>query len=101
MTDNRKLGVTFGDLSDDLESESYPVSTADLLAAYGERELIHANGSVTLAELLEPIGEESYRSAAGVEQAVLNMISGGAEGRRGYTDRGIAHEEIDFQQESF
>lgn len=101
MTDNRRSGVTFGALQDDLEVEDYPLSTEELLERYGAREMAHANGSVTLREVIEPMGEESYRSANEVQQAVLNMIGEGAEGRKEYTDREPNARGANFEQQSF
>ena len=101
MSDNRDVGVTFGDLQDDLEAEEYPLSADELLDRYGDREVQHASGSVTLRELLDGNSEERYESADEVHQAVLNMVGEGAEGRKDYTDREPNARGEDFEQQSF
>lgn len=101
MSDNRDVGVTFGDLQDDLEAEEYPISAADILERYGDRTVEHAGGSATLGELLDGSSEETYESAAEVHQAVLNMVGEGAEGRKDYTDREPNARGEDFEQQSF
>lgn len=95
------MGIEFGDLQDDLESIEYPTSTDDLLERYGDRRLEHANGSVTLRDLLGEGPEETYGSADEVHQAVLNMAGDYAEGRKDYTDREPNATGEDFEQQSF
>jgi hypothetical protein len=101
MSDNRDVGVTFGDLQDDLESGAYPLSAETLLDRYGDREVEHTGGAATLRELLDGSSEESYESADEVHQAVLNMVGEEAEGRQGYTDREPNARGEDFEQQSF
>ena len=101
MGDNRDVGIEFGDLQGDLESERYPMSDGDLLDRYGDRRLEHAGGAVTLRELLGAGSEDTYASADEVHQAVLNMVGDGAEGRKGYTDREVNARGEDFEQQSF
>jgi hypothetical protein len=101
VTDDRQSGVSFGDLKDDLETEDYPLSNEDLRDHYGDRELTHANGSVTVWELVEPIDEATYDSADEVQQELLNMVGEGAVGRKEYTDRGVQTQGEDYEEESF
>lgn len=101
MGDNRDVGIEFGDLTGDLEAESYPLSAEDLLDRYGDRRLEHANGTVTLQELLEESPRDAYESADDVHQAVLNMVGEYAEGRLDYTDREPNARGEDFEQQSF
>ncbi|WP_435346357.1 DUF5789 family protein [Haloarchaeobius sp. HRN-SO-5] len=100
MTDEREQGVDFGDVQDELESETYPLSTDELVEKYGDRELSHANGTVTLGEVVEPL-DEDYRSYDEVKRAVLTMVGEEAEGRTGYTDRGQNATAEDYDQHSF
>ena len=88
MSDDRDMGIDFGGLTEDLESEEYPLSKTDLLETYGDRELEHANGTVTVEELLGPLGRDEFDGPDAVHQAVLNMVGQEAEGRPGYSDRG-------------
>ena len=101
MTDDRQSGVTFGDLTDDIETETYPLSNEDLLDQYGDREVTHANGSVTVRELVEPMEEVTYESADEVQQELLNMVGEGAVGRKEYSDRGVQTQGEDYEEESF
>ena len=88
--DSRELGVEFGDLADDLETLSYPVSKADLVDELGEREVGLPDGSTTLGDALAPMGERTYHGSDEVRQAVLDAVGDEAVGREGYSDRGSA-----------
>jgi len=97
VTDDRKLGLDFGDLRSDLESETYPLSKEELLDSYGDREIGTENGSQTFRDILEPVDQDTYESADAVEQTVLTMVDESAEGRVGYSDRGIGENDSDQQ----
>lgn len=101
MGHNRDMGIEFGDLHDDLEAAAYPLTAEELLARYGEQRVEHANGSVSLRELLGESSEGVYGSADEVRQAVLNMVGDGAEGRKAYTDREQNATGWGYEQESF
>ena len=102
MTDDRDRGVEFGGLNEDLESESYPLGKAELLDRYGDRELEHAGGTVTVREVLVEEGDRQFRSADEVHEVLLEMVGAGAVGRRGYSDRGAGTaERADDEAESF
>lgn len=101
MEDNRDRGVEFGDLTDDLESEEYPFGKETLLERYGDRELEHANGSVTVREVLPEEGDREFQSADEVHETLLNMVGAEAVGREGYSDRGDPVEEASEDDESF
>lgn len=101
MTEDRESGVDFGSITDDLSDESYPVSNDDLLAQYGDRELEHANGTVTVRELLEPLEDQMYESPDAIENALLNMVGDEAVGRTNYSDRGDDEAGAEHEQESF
>ena len=68
MTEDRHSGVEFGDLMSDLEDVEYPCSADDVIEQFGDREVTHANGSETVRELLEPVGDATYDSADGVRR---------------------------------
>lgn len=102
MGDNRDRGIEFGDLTDDLESETYPLSKADLLERYGDRELEHASGAVRLEELLAGEGDREFEDADAVHETILNMVGSAAVGREEYSDRGAGTAEQDgVEDESF
>lgn len=102
MSDNRDRGIEFGDLTDDLEGESYPLSKAELLERYGDRDLEHSGGSVTLRELLVEEGDREFETADDVHETILNMVGSEAIGREGYSDRGAGTaEQNGDEDESF
>lgn len=84
----RRQGVTFGSLADDLESASYPLAEETVLDRYGDRDLAFADGETTVWEVLEPLGVSRFDTPGGLERAIVSMIEGDAVGREGYTDRG-------------
>lgn len=90
MTDNRDMGIQFGDLTEDLEAEEYPLSREELLEKYGDRELEHASGSTTLRDVLTGEGQDTYEGQDEVHQVILNMVGTEAVGRDRYSDRGGA-----------
>lgn len=90
MSDTREMGIEFGDLADDLEAESYPLTKAELLDRYGGRRLGEADGSTTLRDVLDATGDRTFRDAEEVRQSVMNMIGDDAVGRSNYTDRGAS-----------
>lgn len=88
MSENRDMGIEFGDLDEDLANEDFPLTKEELLDRYGDRELEHASGTVTVEEVVGPLGREEFDGRDAVHQAILNMIGDDAEGRPGYSDRG-------------
>lgn len=100
-TDEREMGVDFGDLRGDLEDEEYPLSQGALLDRYGDRELEISSGTRTVREVLSDLGERDYESVDDVRQAVLNMVGEEAVGREGYSDRGGDGQGRESDQESF
>lgn len=103
MSDNRDRGIEFGDLAEDLADETYPVTKAELLERYGQRELAHASGTVELGEVLPEEGEREYGDVDDVRDSVLNMIGEDAVGREAYSDRGVgtAEQNEEGDEESF
>jgi hypothetical protein len=95
MTTDRDVGLDFGDLDDDLESESFPLSKDELLDRYGDREIGLESGTRTLDELLGPVGKETFDGQDDVHQTVLTMVDEAAEGRTEYSDRGTSTENTD------
>lgn len=90
MSDNRDMGIEFGDLDEDLENEEYPITKDELLEKYGDRELEHAGGESTVEEVVGPIGREEFDGHDEIHQEILNMVGSDAEGRKRYSDRGGA-----------
>lgn len=86
--DERKQGVEFGSLDEELENESYPISNEELREQYGDREIELQDGSQSLGEVLEPLGETTFDSADAVVQAVIGTVGDEAIGRKNESDRG-------------
>lgn len=93
--ESREHGVEFGALADDLEHEKYPIDTAELLDAYGDRKIDLEDGSETVREVLDPLGNTTFDSPDEVMQGVVGMVSDQAIGRKNYTDRGGVTSEDD------
>ena len=98
--DDRELGLEFGDLNDDLESESYPIGKEALLEEYGDRKVGYSDGEESLRSLLEPLNIDEFESPSDVRSWVNNMVGDEAEGRKGYSDRGTG-EQAEETDESF
>ena len=86
--DSREMGVEFGELTEDLEDEEFPVGKGALLDDYGDREITMEDDSTTLAELIEPLGVSEFEDPQAVQRSVVTMIGEEAVGRKGYSDRG-------------
>lgn len=96
----REHGIEFGDLAEDLEEESYPMSHETLLDRYGDRELDLIDDQVTVRETLSSDTEQEYEDKEGVQQAILNMVGDEAVGREHYSDRGGNAEDDDDSAET-
>jgi len=99
-SDSRELGVEFGVLADELDDHEYPTSVDTLVEEYGDHELELPNGEESFSEVLAPYTDEpdqQFNDAGEVRQAVLNMVSEGAVGEAGYSDRGVDSEGDDTQ----
>ena len=100
MSDNRDMGIDFGELENDLEDEEYPISKDELLEKYGDRELEHSSGETTVEEVIRPLGRDEFEGQDEVHQSILNMVGDDAEGRQNYSDRGgaVAGENRDTEE---
>jgi hypothetical protein len=96
----RESGIEFGDLANDLEEESYPLSHETLLSRYGDRELGLIDDQVAVREILSEDTEQEYEDKEGVQQAILNMVGDEAVGREHYSDRGGNAEDDDDSAET-
>ena len=87
--DQREMGVDLGPLAEELKAHDYPTTNETLVEEFGDRELVLADGSETLREVLgETPDDETYDSAEEVRQMIFNMVGAEAVGREGYSDRG-------------
>ncbi|WP_049971690.1 DUF5789 family protein [Haladaptatus cibarius] len=101
--EDREMGVELGELADKLDEHDYPASSDDLVEEYGDYEIEYSNGSERFEEVIGPLNE-TYESADGVRQSILNMADSEAVGRQRYSDRGGTEQsspEDDPDQQSF
>lgn len=97
MNENRDIGIQFGAVKEDLKSEEYPLTKDEILETYGDHELEFTNGSSTVREILDSVGDTQFDEYDQLHQTILNRVGTGAVGRDGYTDRGgsIPDEEME------
>ena len=98
---DRHVGLDFGDLDTALDGASFPLCNAELLGAYGDLEIEHANGAVPLRSVLATQDDQIYASPTDVRQSVLNMVDESAIGRKQYSDRETNDTGIDYEPQSF
>lgn len=98
---SREIGIDFGLLAQQLENHEYPVTSDELVDAYGDAVLTFQNGEQTLSEVFESMAVESFTSVEDARQAIFNNEQ--AIGRKGYSDRTppAPGEETEHQNESF
>ena len=83
----RELGVDFGDLAGKIEGHSYPVTTEEFVADFGEAVLELPNGTESVREILESAANETYESPREAQHALFTMVGSRAIGRKYYSDR--------------
>lgn len=89
--DRRAEGVDFEALAPVLEEVSYPIGSEELVERYGDRELGRTNADpITLRELFDGMGENTFESAEGVRTMCLSMMPRESVGPSNYSDRGGA-----------
>lgn len=98
--DSREQGVELGPLADELETHSYPATTAELVAEYGHHEIELSDGTKSFDEVLDGI-DETYEDAEEVRQMLYTMVGSDAVGREGYSDRGGIAEDDENEDGSF
>ncbi|QLC33344.1 hypothetical protein EFA46_003690 [Halarchaeum sp. CBA1220] len=94
--------MTLRTATDLLEDASYPTTTDDLRATYGNVRIEHPAGVESLDEVLARTGEEEFADATEAVHAVIGAVGQDAVGRVGYSDRdptpmGVdGHEPVSF-----
>ena len=92
----RTEGVDFSDVQPIFEKISYPITKSELVEQYGDQEIDRTNADpITIRELLEPMGEDTFESDQEVQQGLLNMMPMDSEGRQRYSDRGLTVDDPD------
>jgi hypothetical protein len=74
-------------VSDQLDAHSFPATSTELIAEYGEIELDHPNGNETFGDALGRLGETTFEDAEDARLAMYSVVSKGAIGRQNYSDR--------------
>lgn len=74
-------------IDDSIDALDYPLTTAELTEALGDRELRCPLGTETVASALEPIDGETFETPEDARFAVLTGVGEAAIGRKGYSDR--------------
>lgn len=86
---DREEGVDFTDFNPVLEDISFPITKAELVDEHGEHTIERTNADpITIRELFEGMGEQTFESREEVRQSVLNLMPRESVGRAGYSDRG-------------
>lgn len=73
--------------SEKIESETYPLTTEELIEKFGSHEIEYHNGSEELADVLAGVESETFECSEDVLFTIYAAVSGDAVGRRGYCDR--------------
>ncbi|MFC6826610.1 DUF5789 family protein [Halopelagius fulvigenes] len=68
------LDNRLGDLDEALESEEYPVTTDELVEAYGDYVIQTRGGEESLEEVLAPTDNQTYDSADDARSRILGLI---------------------------
>lgn len=86
---DREQGVNFTSIDPVIEDLSYPVTTGELVDQHGDHAIKRTNAEpITIAELFDSIGEDTFESAEEVRQSILGVMPEDSVGREGYSDRG-------------
>lgn len=67
-------GHRLGDLNEALEDHDYPTTTAELIEAYGDREVESRDGWTSIDDLLAPAADETYDSADEVRNRIQGLL---------------------------
>lgn len=79
--------MRFNGTGDLIDGHSYPATSDELIAAYGDSEIELQNGSETLGAVLGRLGPETYQGPQDVRDALYTGVGHEAIGRRYYSDR--------------
>ncbi|MGM0591142.1 MAG: DUF5789 family protein [Halobacteriota archaeon] len=68
------LGGRLGDLDEVLETQNYPITTDELVDAFGDYEIETQGGTRSLEEVLAPTDNQTYDSADDLRSRILGLI---------------------------
>ena len=101
MDSTELRSVQHSQLTDLFDSDSFPVTTEDLLEEFGDIVVQYPHSAESLATILKYSGSETYMDQTHLEHAVLNGVSRSAVGRPRYSDRGLDIDNRDRMPVSF
>ncbi|ELY55947.1 DUF5789 family protein [Natronolimnohabitans innermongolicus] len=84
-----------GTVSQLFDETTFPTTTEEVLAEFGDVEISYPTESDTLETILETSGHETYGTRDELELAILNGVRRDAVGRPRYADRGDSPHETD------
>ena len=91
---DRSEGVDFTDIGPALEEISYPITSEELVAEYGDRVIGRTNADpISIRELFEPMGEDTSASVGELRQSITTLMPKEFVGRQHYSDRGLTIDE--------
>ena len=70
-----------------IDAHSFPATSEELIAEYGDLKLELPNGDETLGDALGRLGETTFEDAEDARLAAYSAVSRGAIGRANYSDR--------------
>lgn len=79
--------MILGGTGEAIENAEYPLTTEELVDHCGDRELETQNGTVSVCDVLERGGSETYTNSEEARFALLAALPKEAVGRPGYSDR--------------
>lgn len=86
---DREEGINFTDINPVLEEIEYPITMEEFVAKHGSHTIERTNADpITVQEVFEGTGEDTFESAEEVQQSLLNLMPEESVGREGYSDRG-------------
>ena len=79
--------MRLNDIGERLSAHTYPTTSDELIAAYGDDSIELPAGTETFGSVLGRVGPETFASAAEVEATLQGSVGHEAIGRRFYSDR--------------
>lgn len=74
-------------LDERIEAHSFPATSEELIAEYGDIDLELPNGNETFGDALGRLGETTFENAEDARLATYSAVSKDAIGRESYSDR--------------
>lgn len=86
---DRVEGVDFTTINAVLEELPYPITAAEFVDRHGGRAIERTSAEpITVRELYDGMGEDTFESADELRQSILNFMPRESVGRPRYSDRG-------------